>query len=164
MNQTMLISGGSRGIGRATALACARAGMDVALAARRTDRLAQVGDEIRALGRRSVSVGADVGEPGSVLDECVRRDDRRAAGVGDDRHARTLRNRLLRQDFSHVEQVADLVHSQHADAAEGSVEHVVAADERPGVTRRRLGCGRRRERRRQGRHDHRRAASGRRRA
>ena len=41
-NKTIVITGGSSGIGAATAIECARAGMNVVLAARRRDRLEAV--------------------------------------------------------------------------------------------------------------------------
>jgi 3-oxoacyl-[acyl-carrier protein] reductase len=64
-----LVTGASRGIGRAIALALARRGADVAVNARRElEKAEDVADEIRALGRRSIVVGADV----SVAEE-VRR-------------------------------------------------------------------------------------------
>jgi short-subunit dehydrogenase len=59
------ITGASSGIGRATALACAGAGMPVAVAARREDRLAEVVEEIARAGGRAVAVGADVTDPRS---------------------------------------------------------------------------------------------------
>lgn len=56
-----LVTGASRGIGRAIALALARAGADVAVhyATRQSDADAAVA-EIRALGRRAVAVRADL--------------------------------------------------------------------------------------------------------
>ena len=51
-----LVTGASRGIGRATALALAQAGVDVALAARGTDELEQVAAEITKLGRKAAVV------------------------------------------------------------------------------------------------------------
>ena len=48
-----LVTGGSRGIGRAVALALAEAGADVAVAARKEPDLDPVADEIRSLGRRA---------------------------------------------------------------------------------------------------------------
>lgn len=57
------ITGASSGIGRAAALACARAGMPVAAAARRTDRLESLVAEIKALGGRAVAVACDVDKP-----------------------------------------------------------------------------------------------------
>jgi short-subunit dehydrogenase len=59
----MAITGASSGIGAATALACARAGMPVALGARRADRLAEVAARVRALGGRAVTVEMDVTDP-----------------------------------------------------------------------------------------------------
>jgi 3-oxoacyl-[acyl-carrier protein] reductase len=59
-----LVTGGSRGIGRATALLLARAGADVALTYHtRSGEAASVADEIRALGRRAVVDGGDHGDP-----------------------------------------------------------------------------------------------------
>ncbi|HWG79411.1 MAG TPA: 3-oxoacyl-ACP reductase family protein [Stellaceae bacterium] len=56
-----LVTGGSRGIGRATALALAQAGADVAVNYRNSAAEAQqVCDLIARLGRRTVKVGADV--------------------------------------------------------------------------------------------------------
>ena len=63
----ILVTGGSRGIGRATALLCARAGADVGItyhAARAEAE--QVAREIRALGRRAYVGGGDLGDPKRV--------------------------------------------------------------------------------------------------
>ncbi len=48
-----LVTGGSRGIGKATALGFASAGADVAIASRKLPDLEQVAAEIRGLGRKS---------------------------------------------------------------------------------------------------------------
>jgi short-subunit dehydrogenase len=58
--QVVWITGASAGIGRALAREFARRGADVAVSARRTDRLAQVVDEIEATGRRALAVACDV--------------------------------------------------------------------------------------------------------
>lgn len=55
-----LVTGASRGIGRAITVALARAGADVAVNARAAERLADTADEVRDLGRRCVLVPADV--------------------------------------------------------------------------------------------------------
>ena len=55
-----LVTGGGRGIGRATALVLAGAGADVAVAARSEGEIAAVADEVRALGRRALAVACDV--------------------------------------------------------------------------------------------------------
>jgi len=57
------ITGASSGIGLATALACAGAGMPVALAARRLDRLDDAVRRISALGGRAIAVRCDVTNP-----------------------------------------------------------------------------------------------------
>ncbi|MBI1873453.1 MAG: SDR family NAD(P)-dependent oxidoreductase, partial [Acidobacteria bacterium] len=55
-HKVVLITGASSGIGAALARAFARQGADVALLARRTDRLGEVADEVRALGRRAAVI------------------------------------------------------------------------------------------------------------
>lgn len=62
----IVIAGASSGIGRATALACARAGMPVVVAARREDKLRTLVEEIEALGGSAVAVRADV----TSIDDC----------------------------------------------------------------------------------------------
>jgi NAD(P)-dependent dehydrogenase (short-subunit alcohol dehydrogenase family) len=57
-----LVTGGGRGIGRATALALARAGCDVALSARSELELAAVAREVEALGRRALVLPLDVAD------------------------------------------------------------------------------------------------------
>lgn len=59
MAPTVLITGASQGIGKATALLFARKGYDLVLAARQPDRLAAVGEEVKNLGR-AVLIPTDV--------------------------------------------------------------------------------------------------------
>jgi len=61
-----LVTGGSKGIGRAIALALAEDGADIALAARGEEALAAAAKEIEALGRRALPVATDVAEPEQV--------------------------------------------------------------------------------------------------
>lgn len=56
-----LITGGSHGIGKATALGFARAGADVVIASRKLPDLEKVAEEIRGLGRESLAIAAHVG-------------------------------------------------------------------------------------------------------
>lgn len=59
-SKVIVITGGSSGIGEATALRAAEAGMDVVLAARRTERLTEVAAPIRHRGRAVLTVPCDV--------------------------------------------------------------------------------------------------------
>jgi NAD(P)-dependent dehydrogenase (short-subunit alcohol dehydrogenase family) len=64
-----LVTGGSRGIGRAAARELARRGADVALIYRsRDDEAAAVAGEIHALGRRAFAFKADLADAGAVSD------------------------------------------------------------------------------------------------
>jgi len=68
-SKTALVTGGARGIGRATALKLARAGCDVVLVYHTSqDEVEAVCSEIGALGRRTLALQADVGEPESVAE------------------------------------------------------------------------------------------------
>jgi NAD(P)-dependent dehydrogenase (short-subunit alcohol dehydrogenase family) len=58
-----IVSGVGPGVGRAVALAFAREGADVVLAARTAAALESVAAEVRATGRRAVAVPADVVRP-----------------------------------------------------------------------------------------------------
>ena len=54
--KVIAITGASSGIGAATAVACARAGMDVVIGARRMDRLKVVADQILQIGRTAIAL------------------------------------------------------------------------------------------------------------
>jgi NAD(P)-dependent dehydrogenase (short-subunit alcohol dehydrogenase family) len=56
-----LVTGGSRGIGEATALAFARAGADVAVSSRKLAELERVAEAVRALGQRGLALEAHAG-------------------------------------------------------------------------------------------------------
>jgi NADP-dependent 3-hydroxy acid dehydrogenase YdfG len=60
--RVVAVTGASSGIGEATALACARAGAAVGLAARRVDRIEVLAERITRDGGRAVAVPADVGD------------------------------------------------------------------------------------------------------
>src|SRR5437868_4995866 len=62
------ITGASSGIGEATALACAAAGMPVALAARRIDRLEALADRIKSGGGRATVRQLDVADKDASAD------------------------------------------------------------------------------------------------
>jgi clavulanate-9-aldehyde reducatase len=57
-----LVTGASSGIGRAVAVALAQEGADVAVAARRTDRLDELRAELLGLGARALVLGLDVAD------------------------------------------------------------------------------------------------------
>jgi 2-deoxy-D-gluconate 3-dehydrogenase len=61
-----LITGASKGIGRAIALRFADAGADIALAARGPEALEQAAQEVEKLGRRALAAPTDVSDPGQV--------------------------------------------------------------------------------------------------
>jgi NAD(P)-dependent dehydrogenase (short-subunit alcohol dehydrogenase family) len=63
-----VVTGASSGLGAAFAVGLAEAGADVAIAARRADRLKETAERVQALGRRCVAVTADVAVP----EDCTR--------------------------------------------------------------------------------------------
>jgi 3-oxoacyl-[acyl-carrier protein] reductase len=66
-DRVALVTGASRGIGRAVALALAAAGADIAVNYRRQEAAAdEVAAAIRATGRRAIAVSADVSDRGAV--------------------------------------------------------------------------------------------------
>src|SRR5437899_3193139 len=66
-NRVAFVTGASRGIGRACALALAEGGARVALAARSTEKLEEVAAEIRARSREAYVVALDL-----ALDESIK--------------------------------------------------------------------------------------------
>lgn len=58
--QVALVTGGSRGLGLGIALALAHAGADVALAARTTETLEKAAELVFDVGRRAITIDADV--------------------------------------------------------------------------------------------------------
>jgi len=71
-NRTALITGASRGIGRACAIRLAEAGVRVVLAARNREKLEAVAAEVRALGREAFVVEIDMASADSVREAVAR--------------------------------------------------------------------------------------------
>lgn len=65
-NQVVLVSGGGRGLGRATALVFAAEGADIAVMARTKKEIEAVAKEVQKLGRRALAIKADVTKPYDV--------------------------------------------------------------------------------------------------
>ncbi len=61
-----MVTGAGSGIGKASALALARAGYALVLAGRRAEPIAAVAEEIRGGGGEAIAVPTDVGDPDSV--------------------------------------------------------------------------------------------------
>src|SRR6185312_13668417 len=70
-NKRLFITGGSRGLGREMALACADAGADVILVGRDAPSLDKTAGDIRALGRQAWTIGGDVGDAEQCETACT---------------------------------------------------------------------------------------------
>ena len=66
-DKVVVVTGGSKGLGRAMALGFAEAGADVVVASRKLDPCDEVAAEIRALGRKALAVRCHVGD----WDDCA---------------------------------------------------------------------------------------------
>jgi clavulanate-9-aldehyde reducatase len=76
--RVVAVTGASSGIGEATALACAKAGAAVSLAARRMDRIEDLAERISGDGGTALAVQTDVGDE----DQAQRFIERTAADLG----------------------------------------------------------------------------------
>ncbi|HUS08000.1 MAG TPA: 3-oxoacyl-[acyl-carrier-protein] reductase [Bryobacteraceae bacterium] len=65
-NRVAFVSGASRGIGKACALALSEAGARVVLAARNIERLNEIASEVRSHGREAFVVPIDLASPDSI--------------------------------------------------------------------------------------------------
>ncbi len=72
--KTVVVTGASKGLGRAMALGFAEAGADVVVASRKIEACEVVASEIRAMGRRALAVRCHVGdwdECGALIDASI---------------------------------------------------------------------------------------------
>lgn len=80
--RTALVTGAGRGIGRGVALGLVRAGYAVGLVGRTRSRLAEVADEVAALGGTAVVAAADLVDRRAVADAVVRVETGLPGGIG----------------------------------------------------------------------------------
>lgn len=78
--RTAIVTGGSRGLGRAMALGFAKAGANVVVASRKLDACQQVVDDIVATGGQSLAVSVNLSDP-TALDDLVQATVERFGGV-----------------------------------------------------------------------------------
>ena len=72
VNKVVVISGVGPALGTTLARRCAEAGADLVLAARTAERLTEVADEVRALGRRALAVSTDITDDEQVANLVTR--------------------------------------------------------------------------------------------
>ncbi len=94
-NRTAFITGASRGIGRACALALSEAGARVALAARNTAQLEELAAEIRSQGREAFAVTIDMTSAESIQ-EALAKTAKEFGPVGDSGKQRRHHQRRAR--------------------------------------------------------------------
>ena len=100
-DKVVIVSGIGPGMGREIALACAREGADVALAARTEAALDEVASAVRALGRRALCVPTDI----SKAEDCLRLAERTKQELG---RIDVLVNNAFRSDPTGLVESADL--------------------------------------------------------
>jgi NAD(P)-dependent dehydrogenase (short-subunit alcohol dehydrogenase family) len=71
-NKVVVISGVGPALGTTLARRCAEAGADLVLAARTAERLTEVADEVKALGRRALAVSTDITDDEQVANLVTR--------------------------------------------------------------------------------------------
>ena len=79
-DKVVVVAGVGSGLGRSIALASAREGADVVLAARTAARLDEVAKEVAALGRRGLAVPTDLADAEAVERLAADRDTTSSAG------------------------------------------------------------------------------------
>jgi NAD(P)-dependent dehydrogenase (short-subunit alcohol dehydrogenase family) len=62
-DKVVIVTGASSGLGVSFAQACAQAGADLVLAARRADKLSETAELVKSAGRRALTVATDVTDP-----------------------------------------------------------------------------------------------------
>src|SRR4030042_6289703 len=71
-DRVAIITGGAKGNGRGIALRFAEEGCDVVVNALHIEGARKVADEVKALGRKSLAIGADVANSAAVNDMVAR--------------------------------------------------------------------------------------------
>lgn len=105
-DRVIVITGASSGIGAATAVECARAGMNVVINARRAERLDAVAEKVRAAGGAVETVVGDVTDAGvttRMLDAAEQRFDRLDAVFANAGYAfRKAAHEMTEQDLRRI--------------------------------------------------------------